>query len=103
MVLVLLGFLFVGWSTIHARLPMFWIEEEALRAKKKYKNVIVDVTELPPIKGEEAVIPFGSVDELVKAADSLLKPVLHQVVADKHIYCVIDGSTRYEYVSRFSG
>ena len=75
------------------------IEEEALRAKRKHKGVIVDVGELPPIGAGETVIPIGSVDELVSTADALLKPVLHHAEADKHTYCVIDGSVRYLYVS----
>jgi len=74
------------------------IEEEALRAKRKHKGVIVDVGELPPIGAGETVIPIGSVDELVGIADALLKPVLHHAEADKHIYCVIDGGVRYLYV-----
>ena len=74
------------------------IEEEALRAKRKYKGVIVDVGELPPAGAGERVIPIGSVDELVSAADALLKPVLHHAEADKHTYCVIDGGVRYLHV-----
>ena len=100
MVLVLLAFSFVGWNAIRARLSMSWVEQELWQAKKKYKNVIVDVIALPPSKGEGAIILFSSVDELVKTADSLLKPVLHQVIAEQHIYCVIDGLTKYVYVSQ---
>ncbi len=74
------------------------MEEEALQAKKKHKGVIVDVGELPPIGVGEVVIPIGSVEELVKTADALLKPVLHYAGADKHTYCVIDGGVRYQYV-----
>ena len=74
------------------------MEEEALRAKRKHKGVIVDVGELPPIGAGETVIPIGSVDELVSTADALLKPVLHRAEADKHTYCVIDGGVRYLYV-----
>jgi hypothetical protein len=74
------------------------MEDEALRAKRKHKGVIVDVGELPPAGVGEAVIPIGSVDELVSIADALLKPVLHHAGADKHSYCVIDGGVRYVYV-----
>ena len=74
------------------------MEEEALRAKRKHKGVIVDVGELPPIGAGEAVIPIGSVDELVRTADALLKPVLHYAEADKHTYCIIDSGVRYLYV-----
>jgi len=74
------------------------MEEEALRAKRKHKGVIVDVGELPPIGAGEAVIPINSVDELVRTADALLKPVLHHAEADKHTYCIIDSGVRYLYV-----
>lgn len=67
------------------------INEEARRAKKKYKGQIVDVSALPPIGADEKVIRFDSVGELVAAADTLLKLVLHLAKADKHTYCVIDG------------
>jgi len=74
------------------------MEEEALRAKRKHKGVIVDVGELPPIGAGEMVIPISSVEELVSTADALLKPVLHHAQADKHTYCVIDGGVRYLYI-----
>jgi hypothetical protein len=74
------------------------MEDEALRAKRKHKGVIVDVAELPPAGVREAVIPISSVDELVSIADALLKPVLHHAGADKHAYCVIDGGVRYLHV-----
>jgi len=95
-------FLFVAWHAIWARPVMSRIEEEAFRAKKKHKNVIVDITRLPAAKPGETVVPIGSLDELIKAADSLLKPVLHQAEAEKHTYCIIDGLTRYQYVSELS-
>ncbi|MBA7630615.1 hypothetical protein ES703_38138 [subsurface metagenome] len=75
------------------------IEKEAQRAKKKYKDSIADIKELPEAKADEMVISLSSLNELVKAADALLKPVLHQAEADKHTYCAIDGLTRYQYIS----
>ncbi len=99
--LVVFGFLFVLRNSRQAAaLAISRVEEEALRAKRKHKNVIVEVSELPPGKAEETVIPMESIDEIVKTADALLKPVLHQVEADKHTYCVIDGLTRYQYISQ---
>jgi hypothetical protein len=96
--LVLLGFAFIMWNVSRIKRPA--LEEEARRAKKKFKKVIVDVSELPAPRTEEVVIPFDSLNELATAADALLKPVLHQAMADKHVYCVIDGLIRYEYVSK---
>jgi len=75
------------------------VEEEVLRARKKHNDVIVDIGELPEAKAREMVIQLSSLDELIKAADGLLKPVLHKAEAYKHTYCVIDGLTRYEYIS----
>lgn len=98
--LLLLVVLFVVWHAIWAKPVMSKLKEEAFRAKKKHKNVIVDIKELPPAKPEETVVPISSLDELIAAADSLFKPVLHQAETDRHTYCVIDGLTRYEYISK---
>ena len=99
--LAVFAFLFVLRNSRQAQalaIPM--MEEEALRAKRKHKGVIVDVSELPATGAGEVVIPINSVDELVRTADALLKPVLHQAQADKHTYCVIDGAIRYQYISQ---
>lgn len=98
--LLLLILLFVLWHAIWARPVMSKGDKEAARAKKKHKKVIVDVKELPPAKPRETVVPISSLDELIKAADNLLKPVLHQDQAGTHTYCVIDGLTRYEYIRK---
>lgn len=99
--LVVFAFLFVLRNSRQAKaLVISGMEEEALRAKRKHKGVIVDVSELPPTGAGEAVIPIGSVDEVVRTADALLKPVLHQAEAEKHTYCVIDGAIRYQYISQ---
>ena len=73
-------------------------DEEAIRAKKKRKDVIVDVQELPKSDSRTKVVPLMSLDALIKTADNLLKPVFHLVENGKHTYCVIDGSIRYEYI-----
>jgi len=94
--LAVFGFLFVLRNSRQAQaVAISRMEEEAMRAKKKHKGVIVDVSELPPTGAGEAVIPIGSVDELVRTADALLKPVLHHAEADKHTYCIIDSGVRY--------
>jgi hypothetical protein len=99
--LVVFGFLFVLRNSRQAQaLAISRIEEEALRAKRKHRNVIVDVAELPPTGAGEVAIPIASVDELVRIADALLKPVLHHAELDKHTYCVIDSAVRYQYISQ---
>ena len=60
---------------------------------------MVDIEELPSAKPNETVIPLSSLDDLVRIADDLVKPVLHQVEEGRHIYCIVDGVVRYQYVS----
>jgi hypothetical protein len=76
-------------------------EKEALQIRRKHKDVIVDVKELPEAKAEEVVIPLSSFDELLKVADALLKPVFLKAELDKNTYCVIDGITRYQYILHY--
>ncbi len=93
--------LYGGWSFRQARLktvPVPKVEQEAIQAKKQHKDIIVDVLALPP-RGGQVLIPVDSLDELVKVADALLKPVLHKAEPDKHTYYVTDGLTLYEYIS----
>jgi len=77
--------------------PVEKMEKKAMQARKQHKNVILDVDKLPDTKKVE-VVPFSSLDELVSAADALLKPVLHRAEAERHTYCVIDGTVRYQYL-----
>jgi hypothetical protein len=37
------------------------------------------------------------VDELIKTAEGLIKPVLHSREQGKHVYIVLDEMTRYHY------
>lgn len=103
-VIALLALLYFGWcSTQPVPAPVAQVspaEIETARVRKKYKQVLVDIEELPGIKPGETVIPLGSLDDLVRISDDLVKPVLHQVEQGRHIYCVIDGPVRYQYISR---
>lgn len=77
---------------------LFLLEKKALQARKKHKDVIIGVKELPEAKAGEVVIPLTSLEELLKVADALLKPVLHKAEPEKDTYCLIDGVTRYQYL-----
>ena len=91
---------YVVWSYTRVepiRVPV--LEEEARRVRKKYKELIVDVVELPAMEAGERLIEVDRLDDLVKTAEQLLRLVLHKAEPEKHTYCVIDGLTRYEYVS----
>jgi hypothetical protein len=77
------------------------IEREALRAKKRYRDLIVDVKELPAPVAKEMVIALGSLDDLITTAEELSKVVLHKAETEKHTYCVVDAAIMYQYVSGF--
>jgi hypothetical protein len=93
--LVALGYF--GWNQSQLKPAIVDTEAEAARARKKYKQVMVDIEELPSVKTDETVIPLSSVEDLVRIADDLIKPVLHQAEEGRHIYCIIDSGVRYLY------
>jgi hypothetical protein len=72
-------------------------EKEAQQALKRYKSIIVETKELPDVKPGETVVLLNSLDDLIRTGEGLLKPVLHKAEGRRHVYCVFDGSTRYEY------
>jgi hypothetical protein len=98
LVIALLALGYFGWSQAQLRVaPVSAGEAEAARARKKYRQMMVEVGELPEIKPSETVVPLNSVDDLMRIADDLAKPVLHQEAEGTHTYCVIDSGARYLY------
>jgi len=73
------------------------IEKKAQQAHQKYKSIFVEIKELPEVKPGETVILLNSLDDLIKTAEGLLKPLLHKTEGQTHIYCVFDAEVRYEY------
>ena len=93
-------FLYTIWNYWeYRRRRISRLEADDIQVKGKHKDLVVDVEKLPDTKDEETLIELGSLDELVKVAESLLKPVLRLAEPERHIYCVIDGMARYQYVS----
>lgn len=77
--------------------PSF-LKEELKRNRKKYKDLISEVTKLPATGEGETIIDTSSLEALVNISNNSLKPVLLKVEPEKHTYWVADGSTRYRYV-----
>lgn len=99
LVIALLALGYFGWSQTRLSLaPVSAGEAEAARARKKYRQMMVDVEELPGVKPTETVIPLNSLDDLARIADDLVKPILHWVEEGRHSYCVIDSGVRYVYI-----
>lgn len=102
LIVALIALGYFGWNEAQLRIALkpaiSAVDAEAARVKKKYRQVIMDIKELPEIKPNETVIPVSSLDDLVRIADDLVKPVLHKAEEKAHIYCVVDGTVRYQYV-----
>ena len=86
-------------SPLHLVVKPSPTEREAIQAKKRHKDIITDVTELPTGRAWEMVVPLSTLEDLVKIADGLGKVVLHHAGRERHTYYVIEGMVRYEYVS----
>jgi hypothetical protein len=73
------------------------LEKEALRIKKRYGTRLIASLNHGQADGER-VIPLGSVEDLIRLADELAKPVIYQEPSadeDAYLYFVTDGTTRY--------
>ena len=72
--------------------------------QKKYGLHIVEAVnkirvDLP--EDSQNIINLSSMEDLIKIADELGKPVIHQVpgsAEDPHVYQVLDGVLRYQYL-----
>ena len=52
-----------------------------------------------PSESEKTIL-LGSMEDLIKVADELAKPIIYQepgLEGGQHIYSVMDGTTRYQY------
>ena len=76
------------------------IEREVLRVLKRYGNLMVEATVDTPMKGDE-IISLDSMEDLIKVADELGKPVIHMSPStseEPHAYYILDAATRYQYL-----
>ncbi|MCH8301935.1 MAG: hypothetical protein IH912_04200, partial [Proteobacteria bacterium] len=78
------------WNYIQAgRSRPTALELEAFEARQKHGELLVDVATVPEEVANGAVVNFGSLEELFKAAEALFKPVLHRTEPDRHVYFVL--------------
>ena len=71
------------------------LEREAQALHKKYAERVAEVRGPVVVSGE--TIPLNSMEDLVKIADELGKPIFHQSAEGDQLYYVLDGTTRYQY------
>ena len=74
-------------------------DREIRRIKRKYRKRIAQGKAGEWLPGREAV-PVESMDDLVRVADEVLKPIIYSVpvrTGEPHVFYTIDGPTRYEF------
>lgn len=95
--LVLFGISLVLY--VRAKAPeLSQIEEEALLVKKRYGVRLVEALSIP--SGGERAMPLSSMEDLVKVADELAKPIIYQApgtAGEPPAYFVLDGTILYRY------
>jgi hypothetical protein len=74
-------------------------EREYGQARKRHKELLVEVEDLPSVRGGESVVNLTSLEELIKTAENLASPVHHTADSGNHTYVVLAGLMRYQYVS----
>ena len=74
-------------------------DKMALEIGKKYRERITESVSQTPSSGEK-VISLLSIEDLLKVADELGKPIIHQsykASGERHDYYILDAGTRYQY------
>jgi len=61
-----------------------------------YEEIIAEARELS-YEGKKATVTMKTMEDLVKIAYSLDKPILHSEKESTHTFYVVDGPTKYEY------
>jgi hypothetical protein len=95
----LFGLVLSGWFFLKGRPKHVSVPSPSKMLEKlvgPYEEIIAEVT----IESKEKLvtIPVKTIDDLVKIADILDKPVLHVIeTPEKHIFSVVDGTTQYEF------
>ena len=60
-----------------------------------HKDIIVDTAQVPP--ATKAVVETSSLDDLVRTAEVLARPIMHSVMGNEHTFFILDGETKYQY------
>jgi hypothetical protein len=76
------------------------LEQELKTNRKKFGDLISEVSVYPIIRPGEVIISVSSLEALANISSNSLKAILLKIEPDKHTYCVLDGLVRYEYISQ---
>ena len=107
--LVLFSLLSVIFLILLAALVLYYLknrgqgssdfDRKVQQIQKSFGTRIAESKGNQPV-GDKNPVPMNSIEDLMKIADELGKPVIHQSeepAGDTHLYYIIDGNTRYQY------
>lgn len=92
-ILILILLIVFAFQTSDTQVTLSEAEKEIISARKKYGDWIADAMDVPIESGQSAIV-MRSLDDLVKIAEELGKPIIQKTDA----YYVFDGKIRYEYL-----
>ncbi len=95
--LVLCGFVFVYYQVSPPELPR--ADREAKKAKRKHKNIMLDVKTIPSLCIGDGLVQLSTLPELVKIADGMAVPILHKNEEGSHLYVAITDNAKFVYMS----
>ena len=70
-------------------------EKQLRKLIEPYKELIAKTTQKPP--ETKTTIEVESLEDLVKIAEILARPILHTTEAEEHIFYIIDNDTKYQF------
>jgi len=80
----------------------FTAEDFLATLRQNHGDIIVEAVRLPPSKPDQAVVHLRTIDDLVRAADSLMKPVIAVREDNRYLLTVIDNMDGVRYQLRAS-
>jgi len=101
MVILLLALVGQVYLFIRGKRPVITpTARESLGIQQRYGERIAEaIGQIPGTP--ERTVSLGSMEDLIKVADELGKPIIHQSageIGDVHAYYVIDATTRYQFI-----
>lgn len=70
-------------------------DRQVRKAKKAYRDVLVEIDQMPAVERDEISIPVSTIEDLARVAEQSGKPVLYYAGYGEHQFSVLDGQARY--------
>ncbi len=94
---------FVGVARFRGAARRGKVDRAVAKAKKTYREILVEVEQLPAVERDELSIPVRTLEDLARVAEQAGKPMLYHATPDEHLFFVMDGLVRYVHVLRPEG